>query len=78
MDSVFVEYLRSKKIDSDKFRLAEPEMYVRWEKEFANSHPNSFTAQKLYKINPIRRSYPLKETEKKVESKSADPAAPNL
>jgi len=23
-------------------------------------HPNSFTSQKLYLINPIRRKYPLK------------------
>ena len=26
-------------------------------------HPDSFTAQKLFLINPIRRKFPLKETE---------------
>jgi hypothetical protein len=53
-------YLLSKKIDSAAFLKAEPELWKLWSTEFESMHPNSFTAQKLYLINPIRRKYPLK------------------
>jgi len=38
-------------------------------------HPNSFTAQKLFLINPIRRAFPLKEElpEKAVPTAAARP-----
>lgn len=55
----FEEYLISKKIDSAKFRLAEPDAWNNWRMAFEQMHPNSFTAQKLYLINPTRRKYPL-------------------
>lgn len=55
----FEEYLLSKKIDSSAFKKAEPEQWESWSREFIHMHPNSFTAQKLYLINPIRRNYPL-------------------
>jgi hypothetical protein len=57
----FEAYLTSKKIDSAAFRKAEPELWDNWEKEFELLHANSFTAQKLYLINPLRRKYQLKE-----------------
>jgi hypothetical protein len=57
----FEAYLISKKIDSAAFQKAEPELWTDWQKEFEMLHPNSFTAQKLYLINPIRRKYQLKE-----------------
>jgi hypothetical protein len=57
----FEAYLTSKKIDSAAFRKAEPELWDNWQKEFELLHTNSFTAQKLYLINPIRRKYQLKE-----------------
>ena len=56
----FEDYLISKKIDSATFRLAEPAVWESWKTEFEQMHPNSFTAQKLYLINPIRRKYTLK------------------
>ena len=56
----FEEYLISKKIDRDSFLKAEPALFESWKNEFAHLHPNSFTSQKLYLINPIRRKYPLK------------------
>lgn len=55
----FEEYLESKKIDSDRFRQAEPELWGTWQREFGEMHPNSFTMQKLNLINPIRRKYKL-------------------
>jgi hypothetical protein len=61
----FEEYLIAKKIDASAFKNAEPARWSEWEKEFAQVHPNSFTTQKLYLINPIRRKYPLQEPQKK-------------
>jgi hypothetical protein len=57
----FEAYLTSKKIDSAAFQKAEPELWNNWRKEFEILHANSFTSQKLYLINPIRRKYQLKE-----------------
>jgi hypothetical protein len=57
----FEAYLTSKKIDSAAFQKAEPELWENWQKEFELLHPNSFTSQKLYLINPVRRKYQLKE-----------------
>ena len=53
------EYFKSKKIDSENFKLKESKLWIELEKEFENTHPNSFTAQKLYLINAWRRKYPL-------------------
>lgn len=57
----FETYLVSKKIDSAAFRQHEPERWQEFKTLFDQVHPNSFTQQKLYLINPIRRKYPLKE-----------------
>jgi hypothetical protein len=55
----FETYLVSKRIDSQAFKNSEPEMWNAWKNEFEQSHPNSFTVQKLNLINPIRRKYLL-------------------
>ena len=60
----FEEYLASKKIDQGLFKDAEPRLFQEWKNEFEQVHPNSFTAQKLYLINPIRRKYVLKQETK--------------
>lgn len=74
----FEAYLSSKKIDSDAFKKAEPLLWDSWRKEFEQVHPNSFTAQKLYLINPLRRKYlqaivALPEVLKSVEAKLPEP-----
>jgi hypothetical protein len=56
----FEAYLISKKIDSEAFRRSETSTWESWNSEFEQMHPNSFTAQKLYLINPVRRKYPYK------------------
>jgi hypothetical protein len=61
----FEAYLVSKKIDSDAFKQGEKDLWLSWQTEFEQLHPNSFTAQKLYIINPVRRKYPLKVELKK-------------
>ncbi len=55
----FEQYLISKKIDSSLFKRHEQTLWQAWEKEFDQISPVSFTAQKLYLINPIRRRFPL-------------------
>ncbi len=57
---LFEEFLSSKKIDSAAFRAAEPDRWQEWNQLFLQVSPASFTAQKLYLINPTRRKYPLK------------------
>lgn len=53
------EYLAQKKIDASAYRQGDPAQYAAFEQAFLQMHPNSFTAQKLYLINEIRRLYPL-------------------
>jgi hypothetical protein len=69
----FEAYLASKKIDSDAFKKAEPDLWNAWNEEFGQMHPNSFTVQKLNLINPIRRKYQMRLSIG--EKKAADPAA---
>jgi hypothetical protein len=56
----FEEYLISKKIDGVAFQATEPALWNEWNKLFEQMSPSSFTSQKLYLINPIRRKYQLK------------------
>lgn len=65
----FETYLRNKKIDPLTFQKAEPVLWQEFKLVFDQVHPDSFTAQKLFLINPIRRKYPLQE---EPESKVAD------
>jgi hypothetical protein len=55
----FIEFLKKKKIDPERFRAAEPARFEEFQTLFAQVHPNSFTAQKLYLINQVRRQYHL-------------------
>ena len=56
----FEEYLISKKIDSAALKAAEPDKWNEWKDLFDTVSEKSFTAQKLYLINPTRRKYTLK------------------
>lgn len=52
------------------FAKARSSEYADLKKEFDQIHPDSFTAQKLFIINPIRREFPFKEeVEAKVQKK---------
>jgi len=55
----FEEYCISKKIAPELFEKAEPERYREWKSIFSEMHPNSFTEQKKFLINHIRRAYKL-------------------
>jgi len=57
----FETYLRRKKIDSEAFRRAEESVWLSLREVFEQVHPDSFTMQKLFLINKIRRTYHLKQ-----------------
>ncbi|MEQ8470545.1 MAG: hypothetical protein RIC35_05135 [Marinoscillum sp.] len=60
-------YLIGKKIDPDLFKENEPDRYKTFNVMFSQIHPDSFTAQKLFLINKLRRKYKLeREPEEKV------------
>lgn len=53
----FPDYLTQKNIDAAAFERAEPTLYADWQRLFAQVHPESFTLQKKFFINDIRRKY---------------------
>ena len=55
----FSEYLVSKNINEDKFKAADPLRFEEWRLLFDQVHPDSFTMQKKFHLNPIRRTYLL-------------------
>ncbi|EAY28220.1 hypothetical protein [Microscilla marina] len=57
----FEEFLKNKKIDENLFKEKEHARWQEWKTLFEQMHPNSFTAQKKFLINDIRRKYLLKE-----------------
>jgi hypothetical protein len=59
----FSEYLISKNIDEKSFSSQDSNTFLAWKNLFEQVSPSSFTDQKKFKINPIRRKYLLK-TEK--------------
>ncbi len=57
----FEVYCEAKKIDASAFLLKEKELYTELKEVFEQVHPDSFTQQKLFLINNIRRKYQLKK-----------------
>lgn len=56
----FTDYLTNKKIDARQFQQAEPAVYGEWAALFEQLHPDSFTGQKKFLINALRRRYLLR------------------
>ncbi|MBO9699606.1 MAG: hypothetical protein J7604_05305 [Sporocytophaga sp.] len=59
------EYCISKKIDSKVFKEKEPSKWQELKDIFEQVHPNSFTEQKKFLINDIRRRFLLHEVQEK-------------
>ena len=76
MEGSFKEYLIKKKIDSDRFRQEAASQWESLKALFDQVHPKSFTVQKLYLINPIRRKYPLKEKAPEINATTTAAAKP--
>ena len=62
------EYCIKKKIDSAAFKAAEPQRWAEFKAIFEQMHPNSFTEQKKFLINDLRRHYHLNTVETKQEA----------
>ena len=58
----FEEYLKQKKIDAAAFEKADHPRFAEWRELFRTMHPDSFTAQKKFLINDIRRRYLATDT----------------
>jgi hypothetical protein len=71
----FEEYLTDKKIDRGAFKSAEPDCWKEWSALFEQMSEVSFTSQKLYLINAVRRKYLLKTIETATVHKQTAPAA---
>ena len=56
----FEEFLIKKRINSSAFQSAEPAQWQEWKSLFEIISEVSFTSQKLYLINAIRRKFLLK------------------
>jgi hypothetical protein len=67
----FIEYLENKRIDALAFEKEDSELFFVWKTEFLQMHPKSFTAQKLYLINNLRRKYLLPDNRVKQYSRKA-------
>lgn len=74
----YQEYLIGKKINPKAFAQAEPGLHSEFEKLFEQMHPESFTAQKLFLINKIRRMYPIQTLEEKAEPAVAPKPRPKM
>ena len=74
----FKTFLVSKKVDAGKFEKAESDLFNEWKSLFSQVSPASFSAQKLFLINPIRRKYHLKEAEVVVQAKPKMAAKPKF
>lgn len=74
----FEAYLRSKKIDPVKFKSAEKVQFEAFEKLYNQVHPESFTQQKLFLINKIRRQYILEDAEIEVPKASPKKMKPKI
>lgn len=62
-------YLEQKKISAAAYQKGNPDQYREFQEIFYQVSPNSFTSQKLFLLNRIRRQYPV------VPEESVKPAA---
>lgn len=53
----FEAYLKQKKISLTAFKAGDQVRFAEWQELFNTMHPDSFTAQKKFLINDIRRMY---------------------
>ena len=60
----FEEYCESKSINPTLFKRKEESLFQELKAYFEQVHPDSFTAQKLFLINEIRRRYHFEKPEK--------------
>ena len=52
-------FLSRKNIDAAAFSLQEPKLFREWQQLFAQVHEESFVMMQKFRINPLRRRFPL-------------------
>ena len=77
-ETVFNEYLIRKKIDPTRFRIGDPDTYSKFEELFDSVHENSFTAQKLFLLNEIRRTFHYSKPNEEKEPLSKTKIKPTM
>lgn len=68
----FEEYCIKKKIDPENFRKNEPDKWSSFSRIFDQVSENSFTQQKKFLLNDLRKSYPYIEKEKEIGVSSVE------
>ncbi len=58
----FELFLAQKKIDALRFRTDDSALFLKWEQQFLETHPQSFVLQNKFLINAVRRKYTLTTT----------------
>ena len=53
----FIDYLTTKKIDAARFSVENPVIFDEWSRLFDQVSAESFTVQKKFLLNTIRRKY---------------------
>ena len=74
----FISYLKNKKIDPEKLNASEPDLFSEWSSLYEQVHPNSFTQQKLFLINILRKKFIFKETDEVAKPKTAKMMRPKM
>ncbi len=69
----FEEYCASKKIDADQFKQTDEMLFSELKSIFSEMHVESFTTQKKFLINNLRRRFKLVELKKEVENTISKP-----
>lgn len=59
----FEDYLKQKKINASAWQATNPTQWETFKTLFEQIHPDSFTAQKKFLINDLRKLYPPQEKE---------------
>jgi hypothetical protein len=57
----FETFLRSKKIDPQQFLAKNQSLFLKWQSDFEQYHPDSFVAQHKFEINQIRKVFRIEE-----------------
>lgn len=70
----FKDYLEKKKIDPANFAKSEPALFKKLKEYFVQVHPESFTMQKKFLINDLRRKYHYSGPEPEPQKKPDKPA----
>ncbi len=56
----FEDYLKQKKINASDWQATNPAQWQEFKELFEQLHPDSFTAQKKFLLNDLRKLYPEK------------------